>query len=612
VRARWARIPGRAALLLSLVSCAPTRQSEQPCPVAQPSMPAAPSAPASDTPEAGDLTVASAVGPGDSYSFSVGPCTGTEPVRWCSFGIRLLRGQRSLGVLPLDPVWSNEVVRLTPSDVPGLGDSLGQPTHWTTWGLGRGESQQAMGATLVRLGPHHEGVLLRRVHGGEARDILVIRNGTSMRAQALAGRWSAVGVLRRTSAPDQLVLYAQWSGEPGSVWISQPIWDDVAGELKSEPDRHPDAQLVTVGSHATLADAQGSSLAACLPGSVLLSTDVYAGIEPHRYVHAVVSTDRRLAEAALKSAKACAGAAPAALVPLRLRWTAIAEYPVSKEAWAKVGFGAYDGDGWPLEVELVDPRRVLARLALPWPVRTPTASAAVDVDLPVGDPLLPWRGQRGWALGDGDAPALMAIRRLRMGPDQQALLWSMEAGFEHRKRTHALVMAHAGRLRTGWLASDPEGPSWSTVLIRPSGVAADELIHFAFFESSEAGELDRVQVSQVSWDPRTEEFAVRDVGCDQGVSLVVLRAFGKLEQALAAKDAPCAAAASTADADVGVPRPLVLEAPRGSGVHGYVLAHVSADAAAVRRVVSQATRCWPGVHPRVLSWCGQAMGGGGT
>jgi len=266
---------------------------------------------------------------------------------------------------------------------------------------------------------------------------------------------------------------------------------------------------------------------------------------------------------------------------------------------AEVAVGRYDGSGWPLTVSLATTAHSLSTLQVSWLVSSPISDPATDVDLPAGDPLEPLRGAGGWSFGTAQAASLVALSTVRLTGDQRALLVSQEAGFEHRKRRHDLVVLGRAGLRIAWSAVDPQGPAWSTVVVRAKDHHSDEILLISTFESSQAGELDRIEISRLAWDAERADLKSTPVGCDDGVYLAISRVFPSVERAIAAKSEACPAAAAEAVA----PSELVLAAPARSSLKGYVLAQVSTKLSLARQALTAASVCWPKAQASLVPWC---------
>jgi hypothetical protein len=548
------------------------------------------------------MLVASARGVEETFSFVIGPCSGKAPTMKCAFSVRLMRADTVLATLSLNPIWSDRAEPLAPSSAWGMGDPLDQPKRWQAWRIGQGEDSVVLGASLIRLGNKHEGLLLRRVYRGEARHMLIVRRDSTLSAVEIDGRWSAISVRPRGTERDQLVLLAQWPGEPGFVWANEPTWDESAETLVYDYQRATQAYLVALGPYTRQEEAVAVAKAGCLPGAVVAPTDPYdAPAQPGGWIAAAVTGEVQLGQKALDAIKRCVPSPPAFIAPLRFRWVPRIRYPLTDQKRVEIGLGAYDGKGWPLTMVLADSSRVLDRLPLEWPASVPVMAPAHDVDLPAGDPLRPWRGEAGWALGDLQTAELVAIRPLRLQEHRPAFMLSLEVGFEHRKRRHAILTVDNDHWRMGWQAMDREGPSWSTVVVRPRSEGSDEILHFSFFEESASGQVDSANITRIAWDDKKHELLESPLVCDGGLSLVVTRTFAKIEQALAAKAQSCASSAGSATTNR--PSPLVLPAPRGSGLRGYVLAYPTTDKSASRKLVTEAAKCWPHTHPTILPWC---------
>jgi len=534
----------------------------------------------------------------EHYEFTLGACTGTSPAQQCEFSLRLVRAGAAVATLALDPVWSQDVAVVRVAEVPGAGDPLGSDEHWHAWRVGSGDAAQNMAARSLRVAPGVEGVLLHRVHGGAARDALVLRrqDQDQLSLQELPGRWSALAV-RSDADRDRLLLLARVPGEPGFVWANDAVWNASEGALRADSEHDPTAHLAVLGPYPSLEAAQ--PVAACWSAAVVLSSDLYEGLPPGAYFVGVLSSEAAAARSALTAAQGCAAGAGGSVVPLGFRWLARERYQLGPDARAEVGLGRYDGEGWPLVVALLQSGRTLDRLKVSWPANAPVLVAAPEVELPTGDPLQPARGAAGWALGSGEAAALAAIRTLRLGAERSGLLISMQAGFEHLSRRHDLVVANGARLSLAWSAVDPQGPAWSSVVVRPRGDGTEELLHFAFFADSEQGQPDRADVTRLVWDSKQGAVARDAGGCAPGVFSSFTGAFASFEAALAARDRGCAASESEQGAES---RPaLVLEAP--SGTKGYALAQLSADKALLGRLKTRAAQCGAGMETNLRAWC---------
>jgi hypothetical protein len=126
------------------------------------------------------------------------------------------------------------------------------------------------------------------------------------------------------------------------------------------------------------------------------------------------------------------------------------------------------------------------------------------------------------------------VQAVTLAAGRAALLVSTQAGFEHLHRRHDLLMVRDGRLQLAWSAVDPQGPAWSTVVVRRRGAGAEEILYMSAFYSSEEAQVDRLEIQHVAWDARAGAVAVTPVGCRDGVVLIVSQAFATLEKALAA------------------------------------------------------------------------------
>ena len=553
-----------------------------------------------------ELSIPSALAPDERYVFAVdarGAAAG-EAAR-CSLAVRVMRGQTVLSTLQLDPCWSAEVAAVPAATVAGVGDPLGEPERWTSFRLGQGDDAQAVAAKLARLGAKREAVVLHQVHRGAVRDSVLLRQGSELRRVDLEGRWSALDVRPGGPDSDRLVLFAQVPGEPGFVWAAEPTYDAAAGTFTLDPQRDPGAYLALLGPYPSVEQATDVAASHCLKGAVVAPSDAYQDVAPGKYIVAALSADAKLAQAAV--AAPCAEKYQRAVLALRYRDVVIGRHEVGG-ATVELGLGRYGGAGWPLTATLRESGRVRDRLELGWPATTPAVRPAADVDLPAGDPLRPARGALGVALGEPPAQELAAVQAVTLAAGRAALLVSTQAGFEHLHRRHDLLMVRDGRLQLAWSAVDPQGPAWSTVVVRRRGAGAEEVLYMSAFYSSEEAQVDRLEIQRVAWDARAGAVAVTPVGCRDGVFLIVSQAFATLEKALAAKSSyACSSPAATAPtSSVG---PLVLPAPTRSGRKGFVLAHVSAERRAAEQMAARAARCWPDAHPAVIAWCPPVQAG---
>ena len=588
--------------LLVLSACQAPRSSQSRVATSLP--PSLPKAAASAEPQSASsaaMLVASARRPADAYAFVVGPCQGKPLALQCSFSVQLLAQGKVVATLALDPIWSDHIESLAPSRDWGMGDPLGQPRAWKAWRLGRGDDAVLVGATPIRLGPRDEGLVVRRVYRGDAHQMLVARRESGLLGLEINGRWSSVSVEPEGKDRDRLVLLARWPGEPGFLWAREAVWDDGAETLVHDSLRDPGAYLVGTGPYGSQEEAVAAAGSTCLAGSVVAPTDPYADLTPGGWMSAVVTGERPLGQKVLDAIKHCTPAAPAFMVPVRFRWVPRARHELPDGRRVEIGLEAFDGKVWPLTLRLVDSDRVVARLSLDWPVSVPIMAPATDVDLPAGDPLRPWRGASGWTLGDPQTAVVAAIRQLRLHDGPPAFLLSAESGFEHRQRRHTIVAVDDDHWRTVWQDADREGPAWSTVDVRPGSDGTDEILYFSFYEDNTQGSVDRAAVTRLLWEAGKKELSAATLGCPHGLSIVVLRTFVKVEQALAAKEQPCTLLDGGASPER--PHPLVLPAPHGSGLRGYVLAYLSTDKRAVRQILSEAARCRLYAQATVRPWC---------
>jgi len=286
------------------------------------------------------------------------------------------------------------------------------------------------------------------------------------------------------------------------------------------------------------------------------------------------------------------------MVPLRLRGAMLARMPLgSADQAALIGVGGYNGSGWPLLVSSATAQQAKPAVEVSWPLGSPVGHAATPVDLPSDDPPEPLRGAVSWSFGVEQTMSVVALGTVRLTAGQRALLISQEAGFEHRKRRHDLVVRDNAGLRLAWSVEDPPGPAWSDVVVRTKPDHSDELLLFSNFESTQAGEVDRLQISRLVWDGRKGELESTPAGCDSGVYLAIFGVFPTLAKAIAAKREACNVS------DTFPPQPLVLPAPLRSGLKGYVLAVASPDAAHARDALAEATACWPEARTALVPWC---------
>ena len=285
--------------------------------------------------------------------------------------------------------------------------------------------------------------------------------------------------------------------------------------------------------------------------------------------------------------------------PLGAQRATLTRMPLgSPNQTAEIGVSGDDERGWSLSVSLAT-LPAQAPLRVSWPLSSPVAHPASDVELPAGDPLKPLRGAGGWSFGADAATSLVALGTVRLSGDQRALLVSQEAGFEHRKRRHDLVVVGNAGLRVAWSAIDPPGPAWSTVVVRAKDDQSDEILLVSTFESTQAGEVDRVEVSRLAWDARRADLISSAVACEAGVYLAISRVFASLDGAIAAKSEPC----SGAPVDAPLPSELVLPAPPRSKLKGYVLAQVSTEQSLARQALIDAAHCWHRAKPALVPWC---------
>jgi hypothetical protein len=519
----------------------------------------------------------------------------------CELSAQVSRGSQVIFSLPLPPCWSDQVTRVDASTVPGIGDPLGEPASWIAWTLGKGEAKQSLAARLVRLAPQREGILLRTVHGGAAHDVLLLRRKDELRPLEIEGRWTAIAVQPKGQAVDEILLFSQSSGEAGFLWASQIAWDPTGESLTFPVNVDPPAFLVSLGQYTNYPAAEAVLQKACLPNAVVAPTDPYQGLEPKRYFVGAVSGDRGRASAALVAAESCTGDPQRGrMLPLRFRSAPLARLPLGPgNETAEFGVGRYDGSGWPLVISGAEAQRLLPKVEVSWPVGSPVGHPAADVDLPSGDPLKPLRGSGGWSFGTDQGSSLVALTTVRLTLDQRALLVSQEAGFEHRRRRHDLVVLGSAGMRVGWSAIDPPGPSWSNVVVRAKDERSDEIVLISSFESTQAGEVDRLDISRLVWDSKKKDLLSAPLGCGNDVYLAVSRFFPSLEQAIAAKREPCAGAPAEDEGS----QQLVLPAPPRSGLRGFVLAQVSTEQRLARQAVADATRCWPDARASLVSWC---------
>lgn len=619
-------IAGRALWLLGVLAAC---QAPKPRGTAHPSSPTAGSAPLqearTDPAPRAEITrssddIASLLTPGWSYRFAAAPCRAPDAEASCPFTLELRHGQQVATTLTLDPTFPGEAAPLLPSRASGLGDPLGQPTRWKAWKIGKDEAFETLGATLVRLGPQREAILTRRVRFETAHHTLAVRRDGLLREVPIAGRWSSIEVRSTDQRADRIDLFVQSVGQPGFVWASSPSWNDESDTLEAGAPPAPEIQMVALGPYPTWEAAQelasGTSSAAhapCLPGGVVTPTDLYEGLSPGQFVYAALTADTNAAAAALASAKSCARSSLASVRPLRFRWRAVAELALESRKHAQIGLGPYDGVGWPLSVALGDAAPTgggANRLALPWPASTPLlAKPSADAVLPAGDPARPWtvhdKGVAAWTMGDTQAPSLVAAKTVRLGAGRTGLLIAMEAGFEHLKRWHGVIIADGDRPKIAWSAADPQGPAWSTIVVRARADGTEELIYLAIFEASQEDQQgpDRLQASRLTWKGRDAQPALEDLACKDALSLVVTRTFPTVEAAIAAKAEPCPLGDGSARLGPAGQHPLVLAAPPGSASQGYVLAYATTDRGAARRLAIEAARCWPKARKELLPWC---------
>ena len=568
--------------------------------------------------------------PGLSYRFAVEACSAPAAEASCPFRLELRQGGLVTATLALDRTFAGALTPSSPAAVPGLGDPLGKPTGWRTWRIGKGADSEVVGAKVVRLGPRREAVLTRRVRFETARDSLFVRRDGALREVPIPGRWSSIAAQAKGLDSDQLTLFIQSPGQPGFVWATSPSWNEQTESLDGSAS-DPSIQLVVLGLYPGLeealavpsASAAPGAAAPCLTGGVVVPTGPYDGLPPGKFAYATVTSDRAAAVALLAGARTCAHAAGGSVLPLRFRWQPVSDFSIGGGKRAQLGLGPYDGAGWPLSIALAGAGTATERLALPWPTTTPvTTPPSPDSPLPAGDPAAPWTAHdkdvSAWAVGDSQAPTVVAIKPVRLGADRTGLLVAMEGGFEHRKRWHGVIMAGPDRLKIAWSATNPQGPAWSTVVVRPRRDGTQELLYLSVFEASQEGQADRLQVSRVEWKGHNPDPSIVDLACREGISLVVTRAFPTIDAAIAAKAEPCAsidqASGQVSDPaskpSLAAERLLILEAPSGTSSKGYVLAYATANGAAARRLASQAGRCWPKAHPTVRPWCQRQEKGG--
>jgi hypothetical protein len=257
-------------------------------------------------------------------------------------------------------------------------------------------------------------------------------------------------------------------------------------------------------------------------------------------------------------------------------------------------------DACPVQLRVRRASLAAAEATLGWPLPAGPIAAAPAASGGITAGLACATEPRVWSVGREEQAATVVVCDVSLQHATRGLLVAMEAGFEHVKRRFELFADDGGAWRRVWFEEDPQGPTSSSLVVRPdaAGPGRDQFVLFQV--SSAPGKAskqpDRVAKQTMLWDQST---LVRDKARSQ-VSALTAVVTGPFADVAAARRAQ-AAASGCLDAAWLMPAAAF---PGQAGK--FVLAAPAADAKRAEAARSALTACAPGVRTTTATWPAEA------
>ena len=109
-----------------------------------------------------------------------------------------------------------------------------------------------------------------------------------------------------------------------------------------------------------------------------------------------------------------------------------------------------------------------------------------------------------WTGGDEEASASVKLQTVDLAGGPTALLLTIEAGFEHVKRQHALFIPAPEGVTRAWEGDEGAGPTHSFVEPHEGGVLFTET-----FDGAQVETADRWSLSELRWDAARKKVVAR-------------------------------------------------------------------------------------------------------